>query len=105
MKVYGNVYKRLKLFKDKLHCILFCKLIFGNIFCTDLNNVNFRLKEAVLNFKQNMPLIAALRNTCLKQRHWDEIQYAIGRSLTRDASLTLGELLKWRVRYFVSIPH
>uniref|UniRef100_H2YVP9 AAA+ ATPase domain-containing protein n=1 Tax=Ciona savignyi TaxID=51511 RepID=H2YVP9_CIOSA len=56
-----------------------------------------RLKQLVTEFKQGLPLIAALRNTSLKQRHWEEIQYAIGRSLTRDATLTLGDLLKWRL--------
>ncbi|XP_076809994.1 dynein axonemal heavy chain 6-like [Clavelina lepadiformis] len=61
------------------------------------NEILPKLKQAVLEFKQGLPLIAALRNNCLKQRHWDEIQYAIGRSLTRDTTLTLGDLLKWRL--------
>uniref|UniRef100_H2YVP8 AAA+ ATPase domain-containing protein n=1 Tax=Ciona savignyi TaxID=51511 RepID=H2YVP8_CIOSA len=61
------------------------------------NEIVPRLKQLVTEFKQGLPLIAALRNTSLKQRHWEEIQYAIGRSLTRDATLTLGDLLKWRL--------
>nr|XP_018672447.1 dynein heavy chain 6, axonemal-like [Ciona intestinalis] len=61
------------------------------------NDIVPRLKHLVMEFKQGLPLIAALRNTCLKQRHWDEIQYAIGRSLMRDTTLTLGDLLKWRL--------
>ncbi|XP_077989551.1 dynein axonemal heavy chain 6-like [Glandiceps talaboti] len=61
------------------------------------NEVLPRLKENVLNFKQGMPVIAALRNPSLRARHWDEIQRLIGRNFARDKNFTLGNLLELEI--------
>ncbi|XP_069464806.1 dynein axonemal heavy chain 14 [Ambystoma mexicanum] len=61
------------------------------------NNILSTLKEHVMDFKQGLPVIVALRNPCLQQRHWDVIQYTIGRSITKDKSFTLGNLLELKI--------
>ncbi|XP_070577565.1 LOW QUALITY PROTEIN: dynein axonemal heavy chain 6-like [Ptychodera flava] len=61
------------------------------------NEVLPRLKEKVLDFKQGMPVITALRNPSLRARHWDEIQRLIGRNFARDKNFTLGNLLELEI--------
>ena len=61
------------------------------------NEVVPRLKERVMDFKQGMPVITSLRNPSLRQRHWDEIQRIIGKSISRDKNFTLGNLLEMNV--------
>ncbi|XP_071789676.1 dynein axonemal heavy chain 6-like isoform X2 [Asterias amurensis] len=57
------------------------------------NEVLPRLKERVLNFKQGMPIMTALRNPALRPRHWQEIQDLIGRHIVRDKNFTLGKFM------------
>ena len=47
-----------------------------------------------MNFKQGMPVISSLRNTALKERHWNQIQEIIGTEVVQDKSFTLGNLLQ-----------
>ncbi|GFO34548.1 dynein heavy chain 1, axonemal, partial [Plakobranchus ocellatus] len=61
------------------------------------NEVVPRLKEKVMDFKQGMPVITSLRNPSLRQRHWDEIQRIIGKSISRDKNFTLGNLLEMNI--------
>lgn len=61
------------------------------------NEVVPHLKEKVMEFKQSMPIITSLRNPSLKQRHWDEIERMIGKSIVKDKTFTLGNLLEMKV--------
>uniref|UniRef100_UPI00398F3748 dynein axonemal heavy chain 6-like n=1 Tax=Pristiophorus japonicus TaxID=55135 RepID=UPI00398F3748 len=53
-------------------------------------------KQAVLDFKETLPVIVALRNPWLLPKHWNDIEYTIGRSI-KDKNLTLGNLTKLRI--------
>ncbi|KAH9496161.1 Dynein heavy chain 6, axonemal [Bulinus truncatus] len=61
------------------------------------NQVVPKLKEKVLDFKQGMPVIVALRNPSLKPRHWDEIQKVINKVISREKNFTLGNLLEMNI--------
>lgn len=50
-----------------------------------------------MEFKQSMPIITSLRNPSLKQRHWDEIERMIGKSIVKDKTFTLGNLIEMKV--------
>ena len=63
------------------------------------NPVVPHLKQKVTNFKQGMPVISSLRNTALKERHWNEIQAIIGTKVVSDKSFTLGNLLQLKVGF------
>ena len=41
-----------------------------------------------------MPIIIALRNPHLKQRHWNQLRSIIGRGVMDDEKLTMGLLLE-----------
>ncbi|KXS09529.1 hypothetical protein M427DRAFT_128896 [Gonapodya prolifera JEL478] len=57
------------------------------------NEVVPKLKGMVEQFRTIYPCIVELRNPALKQRHWDKIQDAVGKSIIRDETFTLGRLL------------
>ncbi|KAM5165262.1 dynein axonemal heavy chain 14 [Mantella aurantiaca] len=61
------------------------------------NDVVTTLKQSILDFKQSLPIVVALRNPCLQARHWDAIHFTIGRMITRDKNFTLGNLLELRI--------
>ncbi|XP_052105827.1 dynein axonemal heavy chain 6-like isoform X2 [Mytilus californianus] len=61
------------------------------------NEVVPHLKEKVMEFKQSMPIITSLRNPSLKQRHWDEIERMIGKSIVKDKTFTLGNLIEMKI--------
>nr|KAI8735296.1 dynein heavy chain 6; axonemal-like [Biomphalaria glabrata] len=61
------------------------------------NQVVPKLKEKVLDFKQGMPVIIALRNPSLKPRHWEEIQKVINKSISHDKNFTLGNLIEMNI--------
>lgn len=48
-----------------------------------------RLKESVKDFKQELPIITALGNPCLKPRHWEALQEMIGKSISLDKNCTV----------------
>ena len=61
------------------------------------NDVVPKLKQMVDEYRVMYPTIVDLRNPALKPRHWEKIQDAIGKQLTRDESFTLGKLIENRV--------
>lgn len=50
-----------------------------------------RLKSEMEDFKPNLPLIQALRNPGMKERHWTKLSEELGTPLTSDAMYTLNE--------------
>lgn len=50
-----------------------------------------------MDFKLCLPIIVALRNPYLRQRHWEDIQSYIGRFFTKEDNFTLGNLLDIKV--------
>ncbi|KAJ3027001.1 UNVERIFIED_CONTAM: Dynein heavy chain 6, axonemal, partial [Siphonaria sp. JEL0065] len=61
------------------------------------NDVVPKLKSMVDDFRTMYPTIVDLRNQALKQRHWDRIQDALGKTLNKDETFTLGRLIELRV--------
>ncbi|KAJ1344291.1 hypothetical protein BSLG_001431 [Batrachochytrium salamandrivorans] len=61
------------------------------------NEVVPRLKSLVEEYRAIYPTIVDLRNPSLKQRHWEKIQDAIGKSLVKDEGFTLAKLMDLRV--------
>ncbi|XP_075057079.1 dynein axonemal heavy chain 14 [Mixophyes fleayi] len=61
------------------------------------NFVVTSLKQSIVDFKQSLPIVVALRNPCLQARHWDIIHFTIGRMIMRDKNFTLGSLLELRI--------
>lgn len=47
------------------------------------------LRAVVDEYRNLMPVIAALRNRALKERHWAKVYEAVGQVLPRDDTLTL----------------
>ncbi|KAI9203256.1 dynein heavy chain and region D6 of dynein motor-domain-containing protein [Polychytrium aggregatum] len=64
------------------------------------NEVVPRLKSMVEEYRTMYPTIVDLRNPALKQRHWDKIQDALGKTLIKDETFTLGKLMELRVFEF-----
>ncbi|KAJ3111652.1 Dynein heavy chain 6, axonemal [Phlyctochytrium bullatum] len=61
------------------------------------NEVVPKLKKAVEEFRGMHSTIVDLRNPALKSRHWEKIQDALGKSVARDETLTLGKLIEMRI--------
>lgn len=53
------------------------------------------LKQSVLDFKQELPILTALGNPCLKPRHWEALRESTGKSL--DPNLSVEKLLALKV--------
>jgi dynein heavy chain len=53
------------------------------------------LKQSVMDFKQELPIIMAMGNPCLKPRHWEAIQEVVGKSL--DKNCPVEDLLALKV--------
>ncbi|XP_054375594.1 dynein axonemal heavy chain 14 isoform X12 [Pongo abelii] len=51
------------------------------------------LKQVVTEFKQELPIIIALGNPCLKPRHWETLQEIIGKSVPLDKNCKVENLL------------
>ncbi|XP_060048420.1 dynein axonemal heavy chain 14 isoform X2 [Erinaceus europaeus] len=51
------------------------------------------LKQSVLDFKQELPIIIALGNPCLKPRHWETLKKIIGQSVSLDKNCTVENLV------------
>ncbi|XP_063728306.1 dynein axonemal heavy chain 6-like isoform X2 [Symsagittifera roscoffensis] len=58
------------------------------------NEILPQLRERVSGFKTLMPLIAALRNPNLRERHWGLIYDLVGSSSITEYAFTLGNLLE-----------
>ncbi|KAJ3105519.1 Dynein heavy chain 6, axonemal [Phlyctochytrium planicorne] len=61
------------------------------------NEVVPKLKAMVDEYRNMYSTIVDLRNPALKQRHWEKIQDALGKSLVKDETFTLGKLIELRV--------
>ncbi len=48
-----------------------------------------KFRAAVDDFRNLLPVVAALRNRALKERHWAKIFEVIGQQIVRDNSFTL----------------
>uniref|UniRef100_A0A8C5W1I2 Dynein axonemal heavy chain 14 n=1 Tax=Microcebus murinus TaxID=30608 RepID=A0A8C5W1I2_MICMU len=57
------------------------------------NDMVKHLKQSVTEFKQELPIIIALSNPCLKPRHWAALQEIVGKSISLDKNCTLENLL------------
>ncbi|XP_070624140.1 dynein axonemal heavy chain 14 isoform X6 [Bos indicus] len=57
------------------------------------NDMVTHLKQSVIDFKQELPIIIALGNPCLKPRHWEALQEIIGKSVSLDKNCTVENLL------------
>lgn len=55
------------------------------------------LKQSVTGFKQELPIIIALGNPCLKPRHWEAFQEIIGKSIILDKNCTIENLVALKV--------
>nr|XP_042114676.1 dynein axonemal heavy chain 14 isoform X2 [Peromyscus maniculatus bairdii] len=55
------------------------------------NDMVTHLKQSVLDFKQELPILTALGNPCLKPRHWEALRESTGKSL--DPNLSVEKLL------------
>ncbi|KAM4860802.1 dynein axonemal heavy chain 14 [Thomomys bottae] len=51
------------------------------------NDAVSHLKQSVMDFKQELPIIIALGNPCLRPRHWEALQEVIGRALDKNCSV------------------
>ncbi|XP_069879248.1 LOW QUALITY PROTEIN: dynein axonemal heavy chain 14 [Dipodomys merriami] len=51
------------------------------------NDIVPHLKQSVTDFKQELPIIIALGNPCLKPRHWEALQEVVGRSLDKNCTV------------------
>ncbi|KAJ3111626.1 Dynein heavy chain 6, axonemal [Phlyctochytrium bullatum] len=61
------------------------------------NEVVPKLKAMVDEYRGMYSTIVDLRNPTLKQRHWEKIQDALGKTLVKDETFTLGKLIELRV--------
>ncbi|KAL3154308.1 hypothetical protein ABBQ32_013793 [Trebouxia sp. C0010 RCD-2024] len=61
------------------------------------NQVVTKLGQAVKAMQSNLPLLQALRNPALKDRHWTKLANIMGTPLVTDPPLTLAQLLDLKV--------
>uniref|UniRef100_A0A4W3JW30 Dynein axonemal heavy chain 6 n=1 Tax=Callorhinchus milii TaxID=7868 RepID=A0A4W3JW30_CALMI len=62
------------------------------------NTVAVKLKENVDKMKQKLPVIMDLRNPCLKHRHWELVEHAVGAKLIDMMEpLTLAQFIELNV--------
>nr|KAF6399683.1 dynein axonemal heavy chain 14 [Molossus molossus] len=66
------------------------------------NNMVMYLKQSVTSFKQELPIITALGNPCLKPRHWAALQEIIGKSVSLDKNCTVENLLMFKMYQYES---
>ncbi|EKX45970.1 hypothetical protein GUITHDRAFT_94428 [Guillardia theta CCMP2712] len=55
------------------------------------------LREKLENFRPYLPLIAALRNPGMRERHWTKLSQEVGKEIVPDVSLTLKFLLEMEI--------
>ncbi|XP_066570029.1 dynein axonemal heavy chain 6 [Amia ocellicauda] len=67
------------------------------------NDIVPHLKQRVMDFKLCLPIIVALRNPYLCPRHWEDIEYKLGRSFIKEKNFTLGNLLDLKVFQYKSV--
>nr|XP_048295519.1 dynein axonemal heavy chain 14 [Myodes glareolus] len=57
------------------------------------NDMVANLKQSVLDFKQELPILTALGNPCLKPHHWEALQEITGKSVSLDKNFSVKKLL------------
>ncbi|XP_062828664.1 dynein axonemal heavy chain 14 isoform X3 [Anolis carolinensis] len=58
------------------------------------NTILPALKTSLMDFKEFLPIIIALRNPCLQSRHWEMIQNIVGQSFSGDKRITLEKIFE-----------
>ncbi|KAJ3415371.1 Dynein heavy chain 6, axonemal, partial [Chytridiales sp. JEL 0842] len=76
---------------------LFLKVVYNLDKGLPPNEVVPKLKAMVDEYRGMYGTIVDLRNNALKPRHWEKIQDALGKSLIKDETFTLGRLIDLRV--------
>lgn len=64
------------------------------------NKIVPKFRAAVDEYRNLLPVVQALRNRALKERHWNKVFETIGQTLNRDASFTLQAMLDAKVQNF-----
>ncbi|KAM9212758.1 dynein axonemal heavy chain 14 [Dugong dugon] len=64
------------------------------------NDMVTYFKQSVTNFKQELPIIMALGNPCLKPRHWEALHEIIGKSVSLDRNCTVENLLTLKMFHY-----
>ncbi|XJO76015.1 hypothetical protein BDV3_006595 [Batrachochytrium dendrobatidis] len=81
MNAWRTIFKSFKHFKNSPGCLA----------------VAGQIKEEVEEFKPYLPLIQALRNPGMRDRHWDRLSEELNMNLHPDASFTLTNLLNMKL--------
>jgi dynein heavy chain len=71
---------------------------FNNAGLEDIAAIATDIKEEVAAFRPNVPLIVALRNAGMRDRHWTSLSEALGFELRPDDTLTLDDVLKMNLQ-------
>ncbi|XP_003791058.1 dynein heavy chain 14, axonemal [Otolemur garnettii] len=58
------------------------------------NDMVTHLQQSVTQFKQELPIMIALGNPCLKPRHWEALQEIVGKSVDKNCTLENLRILK-----------
>ena len=64
-----------------------------------------KLGEAVKAMQGNLPVLQALRNPALKERHWTKLAAVMGTPLVTDPPLSLAQVLDLKVSPQHPCPH
>ncbi|RKO93938.1 dynein heavy chain, N-terminal region 2-domain-containing protein, partial [Blyttiomyces helicus] len=78
MNAWRTMFKSVKHFKNTQGCL----------------NVATQIKDEMDEFKPYLPLIQALRNPGMRDRHWDQLSDSLNLKLHPDAEFTLTDVLK-----------
>lgn len=63
-----------------------------------MSQVVIDLAESVKAMQGNLPVLQALRNPALRERHWTKLAAIMGTPLITNPPLTLAQLLDFKVR-------
>src|SRR5690554_5727339 len=77
-KAWKKMYKVTAAFKDRPDCLAIAQ----------------QIQEQIKEFKPNLPLITALRNPGMRQRHWELVSSHLKFRLQPDINFVLNDLLK-----------
>ncbi|TPX58491.1 hypothetical protein PhCBS80983_g03079 [Powellomyces hirtus] len=78
MNAWRTMFKSVKTFKSQPGCLA----------------VAMQMKDEMDDFKPNLPLIQALRNPGMRDRHWERLSEELGIKIRPDGGLTLTDILK-----------
>ena len=69
----------------------------------EIVDVTTTFKERIDNFKLHLPLIAGMRNSGMRDRHWNRLEEEIGMAVKPDANTTLVELLNKELGQHIAV--